>query len=79
MAALPLTTADTNLDSATTSRLSILTGFVGKLKENAAQTFSEVSNNPYVITLPIIRPLLNTLYTCFHYISSAGQAYCRSI
>jgi hypothetical protein len=48
MAALPLTTADTNLDTATTSRLSILTGFVGKLKENAAQTFSEVSSNSFL-------------------------------
>jgi hypothetical protein len=47
MAALPLSTADTDLDSATTSRLSILTGFVGKLKENAAQTFSEVSSSLY--------------------------------
>lgn len=43
MAALPLTTADTTLDDSAASRLSVLTNIVGRLKENAAQTFSEVS------------------------------------
>lgn len=42
MAALPLTTADTNADTTPTSRFAVLTNIAGRLKENAAQTFSDV-------------------------------------
>ena len=42
MAALPLTTTDGTLDDSPASRLSVLSSLVGRLKENAAQTFSEV-------------------------------------
>ena len=41
--ALPVTTTDTTIETVEpTSRLSVLTEFAGKVKENAANAFSDV-------------------------------------